>query len=299
MTQPKPLKGAKTVKSLFTGIIFGALIFGAVSNQAWAADPTASPTPEPSFSIQPVEDPTAVPMPTPTAIGDPPGAIGGTPTPTPSATATASPEPSTPIVCGFCFNPGTYSLTKANSLWVVANKQRPLNPITYKPALGYFKGVAVAKVTAKALTQMAAGMAKAKAGTLLLNSGYRSYATQKIVHARQVARLGLKAGEALAARPGYSEHQTGLAADVSASGQGCAIQVCFAKTKAGKWLAANAWQYGFILRYPAGQTKVTGYQFEPWHFRYVGVQLATELKSQNIATLEKFWQLPAAPSYTY
>jgi D-alanyl-D-alanine carboxypeptidase len=203
------------------------------------------------------------------------------------------------VLCGFCFNPGAYSLTKANSLWVVANKQRPLNPITYKPALGYFKGVALAKVTAKALTQMAAGMAKDKAGALLLNSGYRSYETQKIVHARQVSRLGLKAGEALAARPGYSEHQTGLAADVSASGQGCAIQVCFAKTKAGKWLAANAWQYGFILRYPDGQTKITGYQFEPWHFRYVGVQLATEMKSQNIATLEKFWQLPAAPSYTY
>jgi D-alanyl-D-alanine carboxypeptidase len=286
MTQPKPRRGAKTVKSLFTGIFFAALVVAAGSSPVWAADstPSATPsaTPEPIFSIQPVEDPTAVPMPTPT------------PTPTPS-----TPTPSTPTVCGVCFNPAAFSLTNANSLWVVANKQRPLNPITYKPALGYFKGVALAKVTATALTQMAAGMAKDKAGTLLLNSGYRSYDTQKIVHARQVANLGLKAGEALAARPGYSEHQTGLAADVSASGQGCVIQVCFAKTKAGKWLAANAWQYGFILRYPDGQTKITGYQFEPWHFRFVGVQLATEMKSQNITTLEKFWQLPAAPAYTY
>ncbi len=279
MTQPKPRKGSKTVKSLFTGFIFGALILGAASNQAWAAGATPSATPSPTLG--------STPSVTPIAIGDPIGAIGG------------STDATDPVLCGFCFNPGAYSLTKANSLWVVANKQRPLDPITYKPALGYYKGVALAKVTATALTQMAAGMAKAKAGTLLLNSGYRSYDTQKIVHARQVARLGLKAGEALAARPGYSEHQTGLAADVSASGQGCAIQVCFAKTKAGKWLAANAWQYGFILRYPDGQTKVTGYQFEPWHFRYVGVQLATEMKSQNIATLEKFWQLPAAPSYTY
>ena len=72
-----------------------------------------------------------------------------------------------------------------------------------------------------------------------------------------------------------------------------------AKTKAGKWLAANAWQYGFILRYPDGQTATTGYQFEPWHFRYVGVELATEMKSQNITVLEKFWKLPAAPSYNY
>ena len=203
------------------------------------------------------------------------------------------------MLCGVCFNPGAYSLVKANSLWVVANKQRPLNPITYKPSIGYFKGLPVAKVTAVALSQMAAGMLKAKAGTLLLNSGYRSFETQTAVHDRQVARLGLKAGEALAARPGYSEHQTGLAADVSAAGQGCTIQVCFAKTKAGKWLAANAWQYGFILRYPDGQTAITGYQFEPWHFRYVGVDLATEMKSQNITVLEKFWKLPAAPSYSY
>ena len=291
MTQPKPRKGEQTVKSLFTGIILSVLVVAAGSAPVWAADATPSPT----------ASPTTTPAPTPTAIGDPPGAIGGTPTPTatPTATATATPEPTTPIVCGFCFNPTAYTLTKASSLWVVANKQRPLNPITYKPSLDYFKGVPLAKATAKALTQMAAGMAKDKAGTLLLNSGYRSYETQKIVHARQVSRLGLKAGEALAARPGYSEHQTGLAADVSASGQGCVIQVCFAKTKAGKWLAANAWQYGFILRYPDGQTKVTGYQFEPWHFRYVGVQLATEMKSQNISTLEKFWQLPAAPSYSY
>jgi D-alanyl-D-alanine carboxypeptidase len=274
MTQPKPRKGAKTVKSLFTGIIFGAVILGAASTPVWAVGPTPSPTSSSNPTVTPI------------AIGDPIGAIGST-------------DATDPVLCGFCFNPGAYSLTKANSLWVVANKQRPLNPITYKPALGYFKGVALAKVTATALTKMAAGLAKDKAGTLLLNSGYRSYDTQKIVHARQVSRLGLKAGEALAARPGYSEHQTGLAADVSASGQGCAIQVCFAKTKAGKWLAANAWQYGFILRYPDGQTKITGYQFEPWHFRYVGVQLATEMKSQNIATLEKFWQLPAAPSYKY
>jgi D-alanyl-D-alanine carboxypeptidase len=279
MSQPKPRQATKPVKhhlTLLTSVVLALGAAGLATSSALAADATPTPT----------ASPTSRPSVTPIAIGDPIGAIGST-------------DATDPVLCGVCFNPGAYSLTKANSLWVVANKQRPLNPITYKPALGYFKGVALAKVAATALTQMAAGMAKDKAGTLLLNSGYRSYDTQKIVHARQVSRLGLKAGEALAARPGYSEHQTGLAADVSASGQGCVIQVCFAKTKAGKWLAANAWQYGFILRYPDGQTKVTGYQFEPWHFRFVGVQLATEMKSQNISVLEKFWQLPAAPSYTY
>jgi zinc D-Ala-D-Ala carboxypeptidase len=294
MFQPKRRKGSTPVNLLLTLVISVCLGLGITPNSAVAAGSTPTPTPTDVNTIQPID----MSSPTPTAIGDPAGSIGGTPSPT----VTPAPPPgesTAPVVCGFCFNPAAFSLIKANSLWVVANKQRPLNPITYKPAIGYFKGVQVAKVTAVALNQMAAGMLKAKAGTLLLNSGYRSYTTQVSVHDRQVARLGLKAGEALAARPGYSEHQTGLAADVSAAGQGCTIQVCFATTKAGKWLAANAWQYGFILRYPDGQTKTTGYQFEPWHFRYVGVQLATEMKSQNITVLEKFWKLPAAPSYNY
>ena len=281
MFQPKRRKGSTPVNRLLTLVISGGLIFGAAVGPAFAAGATPTPTPSPEVSHQ-----TEIPA-------TPPPDVSIDPVPNPT------PTPSTPVLCGVCFNPGAYSLTKASSLWVVANKQRPLNPITYKPEIGYFKGVQVAKVTAAALSQMAAGMLKDKAGTLLLNSGYRSYDTQVAVHDRQVKRLGLKAGEALAARPGYSEHQTGLAADVSAAGQGCTIQVCFAKTKAGKWLAANAWQYGFILRYPDGQTATTGYQFEPWHFRYVGVELATEMKSQNITVLEKFWKLPAAPSYNY
>ena len=281
MFQPKRRKGSTPVNRLLTFIISGGLIFGAAAGPAFAAGATPTPTPSPEVSHQ-----TEIP-----ATPAPDVSIDPVPNPTPT--------PSTPVVCGVCFNPGAYSLTKASSLWVVANKQRPLNPITYKPEIGYFKGVQVAKVTAAALSKMAAGMLKDKAGTLLLNSGYRSYDTQVVVHDRQVKRLGLKAGEALAARPGYSEHQTGLAADVSAAGQGCTIQVCFANTKAGKWLAANAWQYGFILRYPNGQTATTGYQFEPWHFRYVGVDLATEMKSQNVTVLEKFWKLPAAPAYTY
>jgi D-alanyl-D-alanine carboxypeptidase len=266
MFQPKRRRGSLLVNRLLTLVISGGLFFG-LTTPALASGSTPSPTPTGDVSIQPIDVPT--------------------------------PSPSTPVLCGACFNPGAFSLTKANSLWVVVNKQRPLEPITYKPATGYFKGVQIGKAAIPALNQMAAAMLKDKAGTLLLNSGYRSYDTQVSVHDRQVKRLGLKAGEALAARPGYSEHQTGLAADVSAAGQGCTIQVCFAKTKAGKWLAANAWQYGFVLRYPDGQTPTTGYQFEPWHFRYVGVELATEMKSQNIAVLENVWKLPAAPSYSY
>ena len=180
----------------------------------------------------------------------------------------------------------------------MVNKKRPLNPKTYEPKpRATINGVSLFKDAAVAMQQMAAGMKKAGAGTLWLNSGYRSYNTQDAVHAKQVRVLGLIAGERLAARPGYSEHQTGLAADVSALGQGCVIQVCFAKTKAGKWLAANSWQYGWILRYGDGQTRITGYQFEPWHFRYVGVEVATDYKAKQAKTLEGYWGLPAAPNY--
>jgi D-alanyl-D-alanine carboxypeptidase len=183
---------------------------------------------------------------------------------------------------------------------VVVNKIRPLKPITYKPRdLVYYNGVALARVTSDSLVKLAFGMKKAGAGTLRLNSGYRAYSTQSFIYKDRVARLGLKAGEALAARPGYSEHQTGLAADVSAVGQGCVIQVCFGSTKAGKWIAANASQYGFIVRYPNGKTPITGYQYEPWHLRFVGIEIATDMRAKKISVLETYWGLPAAPTYLY
>ena len=134
-------------------------------------------------------------------------------------------------------------------------------------------------------------------GSLIIQSAYRSYAEQKVIHARQVERYGLKAGEALAARPGYSEHQTGWALDVSARGQGCQIRVCFGQTKAGSWLAKNAYKYGLIIRYPNYATPVTGYQYEPWHLRYVGKGLAKVMHDDKVSTLEKFFNLPAAPNY--
>ena len=206
------------------------------------------------------------------------------------------------------FNPNLYSIDQASSPWVVVNKRRPLNPIDYQPANlvrpRFTDGAGVnpnrlqlAKPAAVAMKAMATAMHTAGAGILYLSSTYRSYANQTYVHNREVSRFGLAAGEHLAARPGFSEHQTGLAADVGAVGQGCLVRVCFARTKAGLWLAANAWQFGFILRYPDGATPTTGYQFEPWHFRYVGTELSTEMHNSGVKVLENFWKLPAAPSY--
>ena len=225
-----------------------------------------------------------------------------------SASPTVDPDlpAPTPACVKPCFDPPTYSIDKASSVWVVVNKQRPLSPITYVPKLAQPKftakgqnpyGLFLAPEAATAMEKLFKDALAAKAGTLILQSAYRSYNYQSVVHDRQVKRLGKTAGEALAARPGFSEHQTGLAADIGAVGQGCLIQTCFAQTKAGAFLRTQGYKYGFILRYPWQKTPTTGYQYEPWHMRYVGVALATEMRKRHITVLEDFWNLPAAPSY--
>ena len=102
-------------------------------------------------------------------------------------------------------------------------------------------------------------------------SGFRSYDYQNTLYNRYASRDGYEAADTYSARPGHSEHQTGLAADLNA------IDDDFGNTPEGAWLNNNAYKYGFILRYPKGKTNETGYKFEPWHFRYVGTDLASKL----------------------
>jgi D-alanyl-D-alanine carboxypeptidase len=199
------------------------------------------------------------------------------------------------------------STTEPESRWVVVNKQRPLYPLKYVPTdlvapeFGSLNanpyGRKLRKEAATAAYKLAKAMKAAGKGRLVIQSAYRSYTEQSAIHDRQVKRYGKKVGEALAARPGFSEHQTGWAMDVSARGQGCQIRVCFGQTKAGLWLAANAYKYGFIIRYPNFATPTTGYQYEPWHLRYVGVGLAMVMHDDKVHVLEKFFGLPAAPNY--
>ena len=87
--------------------------------------------------------------------------------------------------------------------------------------------------------------------------------------------------------PGSSEHQIGLAIDIICDGYS-SLDEGFADTKAGKWLADNSYKYGFILRYPLGKEDITSIEFEPWHFRYVGVDAATVMYENGIC-LEEFW----------
>jgi zinc D-Ala-D-Ala carboxypeptidase len=228
-----------------------------------------------------------------------PIAGGGTHSPRPTHSASPTPTPTpTPT-----FNKQALSIDDPSSLWIVVNKLRPLNPISYAPPLvnvtiAHVYGYQMQAPAAAALAQMTAALAAAGAGAVEAQSAYRSYAAQAADHAALVARDGLTVADNESARAGYSEHQTGLAVDLApVPANGCNLEICFGSTPQGEWLAANAWQYGFLLRYPADKVAITGYQYEPWHFRYIGVPLSTELHKDGIQTLEEFFGLPAAPNY--
>jgi zinc D-Ala-D-Ala carboxypeptidase len=228
-----------------------------------------------------------------------PIANGETPRPTHSVTHAPTPTPTpTPT-----FNKQALSIDDPNSLWVVVNKLRPLNPTNYAPPLvdvtiAHVYGYQMQAPAAAALAQMAADAAAAGAGQIEAQSAYRSYGAQLSDHAALVARDGEAVADNESARAGYSEHQTGLAVDIApVPDGGCNLEVCFGATPQGQWLAANAWKYGFLLRYPADKVAITGYTYEPWHFRYIGIPLATEMHTEGVETLEEFFGLPAAPNY--
>lgn len=123
---------------------------------------------------------------------------------------------------------------------------------------------------------------------LVAFSTYRSFDRQKELYEGYVAKDGQKAADRYSARPGFSEHQTGLAFDFGEAGkEEHWASVTFGETAGGEWLKENAHRYGFILRYPEGTEEITGYMHESWHYRYVGVDAATEIHEQQ-TTLEEY-----------
>ncbi|WP_436861143.1 M15 family metallopeptidase [Staphylococcus caeli] len=125
---------------------------------------------------------------------------------------------------------------------------------------------------------------------LMITSGYRSYQDQEKVVKSFVKKDGKKKTEQFAAKPGHSEHQTGLAFDVGTQKPMEDFHEDFEHTKEAKWLAKHASDYGFIIRYPKGQESETGYNYEPWHLRYVGAQLAKTIDGKN-TNLERYYHL--------
>jgi len=119
-------------------------------------------------------------------------------------------------------------------------------------------------------------------------SGFRSEESQRDLHANYVAQDGAAAADRYSARPGHSEHQTGLAIDVTSFDGACPAERCFGDRPEATWVADHAHEHGFIVRYPADAEPITGYSYEPWHLRYVGTELATELHERGL-TLDEWY----------
>ena len=216
--------------------------------------------------------------------------------PTPSVTPTPTPTPA--------FDRAAQSIDDPSSYWVVVNKLRPLNPATFEASdlvtvpVPHVNPAILRQAASDSVVAMFAAFTAESGGLeMQVQSAYRSYSRQQTVYAGWVAQLGSAAADQTSARPGHSEHQSGLAADISALPENCTLNGCFADTPQGQWLAANSWRFGFIIRYPLDKTDVTGYIYEPWHVRYVGPELAAEMHATGVTTLEEFFGLPAAPNY--
>jgi D-alanyl-D-alanine carboxypeptidase len=247
------------------------------------ASPSVSTTASPASSISPGE--TAQPN-TPIATTDAPKSSSA---PSNAASAIESPnaneKPDTAQV-----------IAKPDSITVLVNKQFAL-PENYEPSDLVYPNVPftftekvdkrkMRSVAAKALEKLFAG-AKTDGIALAGVSAYRSYDTQKALFNRYVQQDGEAKARAYSAVPGTSEHETGLAIDVSGSNGKCAAEDCFAGTKEAVWLGKHAAEYGFIIRYPKGKEAITGYNYEPWHLRYVGTDISQEIAAKH-TTLENY-----------
>ncbi|NLL52981.1 MAG: M15 family metallopeptidase [Peptococcaceae bacterium] len=192
---------------------------------------------------------------------------------------------------------GTVDYHDINSMAVLVNKQNKL-PADYVPTdlvetnipFASYVGSEQKLLRQEAAENLEALFAEAEKNGLILYgvSGYRSYQTQKAIFNNNVRKYGdeTKANK-ISARPGESEHQTGLVMDVTSQSVAYSLVTYFADTAEYSWLKDNAHHYGFIIRYPQGKEIITGYIFEPWHLRYVGKDLAKILYENNL-TYEEY-----------
>ncbi|PGY05011.1 D-alanyl-D-alanine carboxypeptidase family protein [Bacillus sp. AFS031507] len=188
-------------------------------------------------------------------------------------------------------------VTHPESIPVLVNKQNKL-PENYTPLDLVYANIPfifekksekrkMRAVAATAIEKLFAG-AKLQGVNLLGVSAYRSHGAQTALFNSYVKQDGYKKAMTYSAVPGTSEHETGLAIDVTGENGTCAAEACFEGTREAKWLDKHAPEYGFIIRYPKGKDHITGYTYEPWHLRYVGKTIAKKIMARGI-TLEEYY----------
>lgn len=190
-----------------------------------------------------------------------------------------------------------------DSVHVLVNKQDPLEPLDYEPddlrevdAPTEFGEAPLRDDAADAYEELHAAAA-ADGIELWATTAYRDFGFQQALYEQRFFEDGAKAADRVSARPGHSEHQTGLAVDVAdLEDRECYLRSCFGDSEQGQWLAERAEEFGYIIRYPEGAEEITGFQYEPWHLRYVGEETARDVSERGV-TLEEYWAQPPAPDY--
>jgi zinc D-Ala-D-Ala carboxypeptidase len=163
---------------------------------------------------------------------------------------------------------------------------------------GLNSGYSVRSFVVADLKAMASAARNAGA-RLAVDSAYRSYANQRYVFSYWVNRVGYSHALLTSARPGHSEHQLGTTIDFKSYGGSSAWYYAdWATTKAGAWLKANAWRYGFVMSYPKGKTSVTCYGYEPWHYRYLGRDKAAKVRASGLTLRQYLWREQTTPAPT-
>lgn len=206
------------------------------------------------------------------------------------------PSQKRPVTNPVEYKNGTEIITQPQNKLVLVNKKRSL-PADFRPQslvipnipFSFTKELPKKKmqpIAAQAIEKLF-NQASQEDIKLAGISAYRSYQRQTTIFNYKIRQRGEKIANKTSARPGESEHQTGLAIDISSPNVNYQLVTSFGETKAGKWLAKTAPQYGFIIRYPQEKTQITGYQYEPWHLRYVGTEHASKIANNNL-TLEEY-----------
>ena len=185
-------------------------------------------------------------------------------------------------------------LVLVNKYYGVSSDYKPKDMVTIPSKYTTYSNAKMKEVAYKAFKKMHKA-AKEKGLNFKICSAYRTYSTQRSLFNGYMNSRGAKTAFVLSAYPGRSEHHTGLAIDLLTGRNGWAMSNSFANTKEGKWVKKHCAEYGFIVRYPDGSTNITGYGYESWHLRYVGIDAAKEIMSQGITLEEYLDKLP--PGY--
>jgi D-alanyl-D-alanine carboxypeptidase len=248
-------------------------------------DPTASPTPSPSPTPAPTPTPDLTPSPTP----DPTPRADPTPTPTPPP-AGGLPD------CRYANVPTLHTayddwrITLLDTIYALPRGYAPGDLVDTAEA-GLNGGFRVRRHVIGSLAELAAA-ARAAGHPISVVSAYRSYDQQKTTFDHWVEVGGLEEALRTSARPGHSEHQLGTAVDLTTRGGIPPWEYRdWAATATGGWVADNAWRYGFVMSYPYGAGDVSCYDYEPWHYRYVGQELAAAIHASGAVPREAIWGL--------